>query len=64
MQIGDILESIKEGNRFKVIEVFESLNRPGKIVVKMKRRTATGKRIVYTSPGWLARKYKKVTEEV
>jgi hypothetical protein len=64
MQIGDILESKKEGTRFKVMEVFESLTQPGKMVVRMKRRTKTGKRIVHTTPQWLAKHYKKVTEKI
>lgn len=63
MNIGDTLESKRDGTRFKVMEVFESLNNPGKIIVRMKRRTETGKRLFYTSPNWLAKHYKKVDPE-
>jgi hypothetical protein len=63
MNIGDTLESKRDGTRFKVMEVFESLTQPGKMVVRMKRKHKTGKRIVHTTPQWLAKHYTKVKDE-
>ena len=63
MYIGDTLESKKDKTRFKVMEVFESLTNPGKMVVRMKRKTTTGKRVFHTSPQWLAKHYIKVKED-
>jgi len=63
MNIGDILESKRDGTRFKVMEVFESITQPCKMVVRMKRKHKTGKRVFYTSPQWLAKHYIKVKDE-